>query len=143
MKPRLVLGLILLASVACSGDKEPNTGCLSINRDYATFALATPLSGRDFMISVGEEGGVLDSLDCQPANGSVSCTPEAARLSPTFDANGALQSVTLHSPIEGTLNVQIVVDGAPAASGSFQYHRTTSIGPCGPTVDPVTFTIAD
>ncbi len=137
MKRRRFLGLIVLAWAGCSitEDGRPPPQCLVDCGNSAIFTLATPLAGRTFAIAVGDMGGSVERLDCQPGDGSVACIPVPTRLVPTFDATGALQSLTLHYPPSGSVDVQIVVDGAPAAAGSFLYSPSvTESGPCGTTI---------
>jgi hypothetical protein len=154
MRLRRFLGLIVLAWAGCSSEEDgpppPRTQCLSsIPADCgnsAIFTLATPLAGRAFAIAVGEMDGNVERLDCQPGDGSVACIPVPARLVPTFDATGALQSLTLHYPPTGSVDVQIVVDGTPAAAGSFRYSPMVTVsGPCGTTIciGSQTFTIGN
>ena len=83
-------------------------------------------------IVVGYPDGSADSLDCQPGDASVACIPIASRVVPSFAANGALESLHVVSPDSGTYAVQIAVDGAPAAAGSFDYAPTyTQLMPPG------------
>jgi hypothetical protein len=141
LRRRLVLLVSLaLAWAGCSGD-ETHYVCLTDCDHSAIFNLTTPISGRQFSISIGEMDGNVVHLDCQPGDGSVSCIPVSSRLVATFDAAGALTSLKLATPPNGTLAVQIVVDGAPAAAGSFPYQPPVTGGtdvadPCGggPTV---------
>ena len=147
MKLRRFFGLIALAWAGCSTEGDgPRTQCLADCGNSAIFTLATPLVGRAFAIAVGEMDGSVERLDCQPGDGSVACVPVPARLVPTFDATGALQSLTLHYPPAGSVSVQIVVDGTPTAAGSFRYEPMETGGePCGTTicVGSQTFTIAN
>ena len=125
MKYRRLLALIPLVWAACSssGD-ETHEQCLSSCEHTVTFTLATPISGRDIAITVGEPDGTVVSVDCQPGAGSVACVPVVSPLKLTFDTAGALQSIKISYPASGTYAVQIVVDGAPAAAGSFQFLPT-------------------
>jgi len=150
MKLRRFLGLIVLAWAGCSTEEDgppgPRTQCLADCGNSAIFTLATPLAGSAFAIAVGEMDGNVERLDCQPGDGSVACIPVPNRLVPSFDATGALQSLTLHYPPPGSVSVQIVVDGTPAAAGSFRYQPTvTESGPCGTTIciGSQTFTVAN
>ena len=154
MNLRRRLGLLVslaLAWTGCSGD-ETHYVCLTDCDHSAIFNLTTPISGRQFSISIGEMDGNVVQLDCQPGDGSVSCIPVSSPLVATFDAAGALTSLKLATPPNGTLAVQIVVDGAPAAAGSFPYQPpvtgTDVVDPCGgPTiprcVGSETFTIGN
>ena len=146
--------LMLLVSFAfvwtgCSAGDETHVVCLADCDHSAIFNLTTPISGAQFSISIGEMDGNVVHVDCQPGDGSVSCIPVSSRLVATFDATGALTSIKLSTPPNGTLAVQIVVDGAPAAAGSFPYQPPVTgmdLGPCGagPTcIGSETFTIGN
>jgi len=123
MRFRLLLCLVALGWVGCSDDGGITHGdCLiSCSPSTVTFVLATPLSWRQLEIAVGFPDGSVDRLDCQPGDGSIACIPVPVRVQPKFAANGALESLTVGSPGGGTYAVQIAVDGAPAAAGSFNY----------------------
>jgi len=137
--------------VGCTDDDdETKWVCLSgCGPSSATFTLATPLSGRELVIAVGFPDGSVESINCQPGDGSVACIPVTSRVEPKFAANGALESLAVDSPPLGTYAVQIAVDGAPAAAGSFSYQstRTVTVGVCPPYTlscgGMQTFTIAD
>ena len=68
-----------------------------------------------------------ERIDCQPGDGSIACIPVISRVQPKFAANGALESLAVDSPPLGTYAVQIAVDGAPAAAGSFNYLSTSTV----------------
>ena len=125
------IALVPLALAGCSG-QETHVQCLLACDDSLTITLSTPLAGRDIAITVGEPDGNVLQLDCQPGDGSVACIPVPMRLVPGFDANGALQSLRLDHSAAGTIDVQITVDGAPAAAASFPYAPSSATGdPCG------------
>jgi hypothetical protein len=125
------IALLPLVLAGCSG-QETRVQCLLACDDSITFALSTPLAGRDIAITVGEPDGNVLRLDCQPGDGSVACIPVPMRLIPGFDAGGALQSLRLDHSTAGTINVQIAVDGAPAAAASVPYAPSSvTADPCG------------
>jgi hypothetical protein len=142
----LLAAVIAIAWTGCSVGDETHSVCLTDCDHSAIFLLATPIAGRQFSIAVGQMDGSVERIDCQPGDGSVACIPVASRLAATFDATGALQSLKLAYPPNGTLAVQISVDGAPAAAGSFPYQPPVmESGPCGVTscVGSQTFTIGN
>lgn len=127
-----LVSLAAVGSFGCSGDGI-RTQCFVDCNSSVTFALGTPLVGRDLAISVGFPDGSVERLDCQPGDGSVACIPVSTRVEPSFTAAGALQSVRVGYPPTGTYAVQIAVDGTPAAAGSFSYQPpsdTPITGPC-------------
>ena len=136
--------LVPLTLAGCSG-QETHVQCLLACDGSVSFALAKPVSGRDIAITVGEPGGTVLQLDCQPGDGSVACIAVTGQLAATFDATGALQAFTLESSPGGSISVQIVVDGAPAAAASFAYAPSgASVDPCGGSCPrPQTFMIAN
>jgi hypothetical protein len=132
----LVVIALALVGAGCFDDKGTIWQCLVACDATVTFTLARPLAGRQITIAVGEHTGNVERLDCQPGDASVACLPVPSRLVPTFDASGALTSLTLSGAAQGELDVQITVDGAPAAAGSFNYDAVTSVAPsCGPPDD--------
>jgi hypothetical protein len=141
-----LLGLCALAWGGCSGDETIVT-CLS--SCDVTVALATPLSGREFAISVGFPDGSVQQIDCQPGDGSVACIPLRSRVEATFAADGALHALKIAYPDAGPYAVQIDVDGAPAAAGTFSHQTPPSYGdPCrggsaAVSCVPETFTIGN
>ena len=141
----LAPALIPMALAGCTG-QETHVRCLLACDDSITMTLSTPLTGRDSAITVGEPDGNVLQLDCQPGDGAVACIPVPMRMVPGFDGSGALQSLRLDHSSAGTINVQIVVDGAPAAAASFPYAPSSAIGdPCGggSCPRPQTFTIGN
>jgi hypothetical protein len=124
-----LVGLLVLAVGACSSKDDTHVECLVDCSKRVTFMLSTPISGRELVISVGESDGTVDTLDCQPGDGSVACIPVPDRLVPSFDANGALVSLVLGDPASGTLSVQISADGAPTTAASFSYNPVSIPGP--------------
>jgi hypothetical protein len=151
MRLRWLAAWTVLAFGACSSNDETHVQCLIDCTKRVTFMLATPISGAALTIAVGESDGTVETLDCQPGDGSVACIPVPARLVPTFDASGALVSLELANPASGTLNVQIAVGGAPTAAASFQYNPVSTPPPssdtCPGALDscwaPQTFTIGN
>ena len=152
MKPRLLgclvaICLVALGWVGCSDDGGITHGdCLiSCRPSTVTFMLATPLSWRQLEIAVGFPDGSVDRLDCQPGDGSIACIPVPVRVQPKFAATGALESLTVGSPVgsprTGTYAVQIAVDGAPAAAGSFNYAPVYTPNP-GPPLSSCPYTPA-
>src|SRR5690242_8528525 len=59
-----LFALLALAIAGCSG-QETHVQCLLACDDSITFALSTPLAGRDIAITVGEPDGNVLQLDCQ------------------------------------------------------------------------------
>jgi len=150
MKVRSLLVLVPLALTACSGeDTRTHEQCLVSCENSVTFTLAKPLSGREIEITVGEPDGSVQHVDCQPGDGSIACIPVVSPVKLTFDAAGALQSLKITSAPAGTFAVQIVVDGEPAAAGSFQFQPTvisSAPSPCpggSYCLSSETFTIAN
>src|SRR5262245_6849170 len=151
MKLRSLLVLVPLSLTACSEGNDTRTDpmCLVSCENSVTFTLAKPLSGREIAITVGQPDGSVQQVDCQPGDGSVACIPVVSPLKLTFDAAGALPSLAITYPPPGTSAVQIVVDGEPAAAGSFQFQPTViswdpSPCPVGSTCySSETFTVAN
>ena len=133
MKLRLLVVLAALGWVGCGDGDEIRTQCLATCNSSVTFALETPLSWRELAISIGLPDGSIEHLDCQLGDTSAGCVPVRARIEPSFDASGALQSLRIGHPDTGTYAVQITADGAPAAAGSFSYQTPSDApytGPC-------------
>lgn len=147
MKLRLLAGLVAACLVGlgwagCTDGDETHWVCLSsCSPNNVTFMLATPLSWRRLEIAVGFPDGSVDRLDCQPGDGSMACIPVPQRVRPTFAANGALESLTVGSARGGSYSVQIAVDGAPAAAGSFTYAPVYTPNP-GPPLSTCPYTPA-
>ena len=125
----LVAGcLVAVGWVGCTDGDETHWMCLGgCGPSRATFTLATRLSGRELAIAVGFPDGSEERINCQPGDGSIACIPVTSRVQPKFAANGALESLAVDSPPFGTYAVQIAVDGAPAAAGSFDYQSTSTV----------------
>jgi hypothetical protein len=139
------LVLLVLAWTGCSGANETRIVCLTDCSHSALFNLARPISGRQLSIAVGQVDGSVLRIDCQPGDGSVSCIPVSA-LTASFDATGALTSIKVASPLNGTLAVQIMADGEPVAAGTFQYEPPVmESGSCGgpACIGSQTFTIGN
>ena len=131
--PRL-FGLIALTLASCSSESERRTQCLVGCSSAVTFALSRSHPGPNISIVVEEPDGSAQRLDCVPTGGSLACLPLSSRLVPNFDANGALQSVTLNQPAPGGYTVQLIVNDTPMGGGSFRYAATpVPAGPCGET----------
>jgi hypothetical protein len=138
-----LLVLLVLAVTGCASGDETRIICLTDCDHSAIFNLAKPASGRQLSITVGQVDGSVLRIDCQTGDGSVSCVPVSS-LTATFDATGALTSIKVAYPPNGTLAVQIVADGEPVAAGTVQYEPPmTGGGACGPAacVGSQTFTI--
>ena len=133
MKKMMWVGLLALACVGCGN-------CLATCISAVTFKLRTPLSGSDFEITIGMSQ-TADGLHCQAGDASLSCTPPASRVQPTFDGSGMLASLSLGDPTPGQYRVQIAVDGTPTIDSLFQYDGTTSWKVRGSTCYGQTFTI--
>jgi hypothetical protein len=131
MNLRPLFALLVLASTACSRSDDTIWSCIGACDSKLTFTLATPLSGTEIAIIVGEPDGTVDQIDCQRGAASVACVPVSARVVPTFDANGALLSLEVSPPTAGTYAVQIAVDGTSAAAGSFWYEVPPLPAHCG------------
>ena len=132
----IAICLVGLGWAGCTADgDETHEVCLGgCGPSSATFTLATPLVGRELALTVGFPDGSVESINCQPGDGSVACIPVTWRVQPKFAATGALESLAVDAPPLGTYAVQIAVDGAPAAAGSFSYQstRTATVGVCPP-----------
>jgi len=105
--------------------------CLSTCYSDVSFALATPLSGREIVISVGFPDGSVERIDCQPGDGSVACIPVTSRVKLSFAVDGSLQSLNVRYAPAGSYAVQIEADGAPAAAGAFSFAGPVYGDPCG------------
>jgi hypothetical protein len=133
MKLRCLLGLMVLAWAGCS-DEPGMDEWVCYCPSNITFALSRPLPGPAISISVEQPDGTVERLDCQPTGGSLACLPLSSALAPNFDANGALQSVTIDPAETGSYIVELTVDGVRMGGGTFNYAGTTIItGACGET----------
>ena len=151
MNLRRFLGVIVLAWAGCSSKSDMHDLVCACDASL-TFALPRPLAGVLIQISVQKPDGNVENLDCQPSGNVLACLPLSSPLLPNFEANGALQSVTLEQADAGAYTVELRVDGTVMGGGTFNYSESTmhetKYGPCGPEgtttttcLMPQTFTI--